>query len=179
VGRRGEGKVAKRLVGDTRPTSGAGCEAARGDGHSPHRGSEEWGGSWGHLTAGLLGAEGGSHGENGQQQAEGEEADGRRHDAENERLDEADGLVHGAVRPALDGVGDLHEHLVQFVGFLGDGDHREDLVGEEVAFGQRFGEALAVAHGLGALGDALGELSRISRLYDGVQRLSPMPAPER
>ncbi len=111
-------------------------------------------------AASLLRAQGGGHREDGEEEAEGEEADGGGDEAEDDGLDEAHGLVHLAVGAALHGVGNLEEDLVQLVRFLGHGDHRKDLLRDEPAGRQGFRKALAVADGVGGLRDAVSKQVR-------------------
>ena len=92
------------------------------------------------------------------------------HDDEDGRLNEGEGRGKGGGHVLLKEFGNGVEHLRQSAGLLADGDHVGGEAGEDAGFGERIGEAFALAHGGDGGFDGFGDAARGDRARGGFQR---------
>src|SRR5829696_1697352 len=97
--------------------------------------------------------------------------DGRAHHRDQDRLDHAGEGGDGRLDLLVVEVGDLGEHGVQGAGLLADGHHLDDHGREGGMFGQRGGEALALANRVLDVAHGAGDDLVVDRLGDDLQAL--------
>src|SRR5512147_155568 len=98
-----------------------------------------------------------THGEYGVKQSYSHKPNGDGYNDDHSRAEQGDSLIDLPVGAALDGVGDLGEDFLELIALLGDGDHLEDLEGDEATLAEGLGQGLAGTDVFGGLLDGGGE----------------------